>query len=327
VRDSLPAGPLDGALIQTVTGPLPDAEVALADGHAHVWIQPPDGVDPAARLDLHDEAAIRAELSDFRAAGGSLLVDCQPGEAGRDARALARISTATGVRITATTGAHQRKYYAPDCWLWSASAEEAAAYFVEELTAGTRESGGTVRAATIKIGYEGVIEGQTRALMEAAAAASQQTGALILFHTERGANVEALPPFFTDRGVPAERLFLCHVDKRPDAGLHRELAQAGALLGYDTFARPKYDPDGTAWPLLAALVADGLGRHIAVCLDLALAGMWQHYGGAPGLLFLPGQIVPRLHALGLPASTVRDLTGGNIARRLVWRAPGAEETL
>ena len=61
--------------------------------------------------------------------------------------------------------------------------------------------------------------------------------------------------------------------------------------------------------------------------DLALAGMWQHYGGAPGLLFLPGQIVPRLHALGLPASTVRDLTGGNIARRLVWRAPGAEETL
>jgi len=325
VRDSLPAGPLDGALIQTVTGPLPDAEVALADGHAHVWIQPPDGTDPAARLDLHDEAAIRAELSDFRAAGGTLLVDCQPGEAGRDARALARLSAATGVRITATTGFHQQKYYPPGCWLWSASAEDAAAYFVEELTIGTRESGGTVRVATIKIGYEGVIEGQTRVLMEAAAAASRQTGALILFHTERGANVEALLPFFAGRGVPAERLYLCHVDKRPDVGLHRELAQAGALLGYDTFARPKYDPERTTWPLLAALVGEGLGGHIAVCLDMALAEMWRHYGGGPGLLFLAEQIVPRLRALGLPAATIRDLTGGNIARRLVWRAPGAEE--
>lgn len=317
----------DSLLIQTVTGPLPAADVALADGHAHAWIMPPDGADPAARLDLHDEAAICAELGDFRAAGGSLLVDCQPGEAGRDARALARLSAATGVRITATTGAHQRKYYAPDCWLWSASAEEAAAYFVEELTVGTRESGGAVRAATIKIGYEGVIEGQTRALMEAAAEASRQTGALILFHTERGANVEALLPFFAGRGVPAERLYLCHVDKRPDLGLHRELAQAGALLGYDTFARPRYDPDRTTWPLLAALVADGLGGHIAVCLDMALAEMWQHSGGGPGLLFLPEQIVPRLRALALPASTIRDLTGGNIARRLVWRAPGAEERL
>ncbi len=313
--------------IQTVTDPLPVEAVTLADGHAHVWIQPPDGVDPAARLDLHDEAAICAELTDFRAAGGALLVDCQPGEAGRDARMLARISAATGVRITATTGFHQRKYYPPDCWLWSASAEEAAAYFIEELTIGTRESGGTIRATTIKVGYEGVITGQTRTLMEAAAEASRQTGALILFHTERGVNVEALLPFFSARGVPPERLYLCHVDKRPDAGLHRELAQAGVLLGYDTFARPKYDPDRTTWPLLTALVEAGLGGHIAICLDLALAELWQHYGGGPGLLFLPGQIVPRLRALGLPSQTVHDLTGGNIARRLVWQGADHDQAV
>ena len=305
--------------IQTVTGPLPVEAVTLTDGHAHVWIQPPDGVEPAARLDLHDEAAICAELRDFRAAGGSLLVDCQPGEAGRDARMLARISAATGVSITATTGAHQQKYYAPDCWLWRAPAEQAAAYFVEELTVGTRESGGTIRATTIKIGYEGVIAGQTRVLMEAAAEASRQTGALILFHTERGANVEALLPFFGEHGVPPERLYLCHVDKRPDLGLHRELAQAGVLLGYDTFARPKYDPDRTTWPLLTGMIEAGLAGHIAICLDLALAELWQHYGGGPGLSFLPEQIVPRLRALGVSAQTIRDLTGGNIARRLVWR--------
>jgi hypothetical protein len=48
---------------------------------------------------------------------------------------------------------------------------------------------------------------------------------------------------------------MCHVDKRPDVGLHRELARAGVLLGYDTFGRPKYNPDQGVWQLIPALVA------------------------------------------------------------------------
>jgi len=307
--------------IQTVTGPVAAEDVALADGHAHAWIDPPPGVDPSARLELHDFDRIAAELAAFRAAGGSLVVDCQPGGAGRDARRLRQLAEATGLWITATTGFHQQKYYPPDGWLWTASAEDAAIYFAEELTVGTRESAGAIPAATIKVGYEGIIDGQTRILMEAAAEAAHQTGALILFHTERGQNVEALIPFFADRRVPASRLYLCHVDKRPDAGLHRALAQAGVLLGYDTFARPKYDPDNGAWKLIAALVADGLAAHVAICLDMALAEMWTAYGGGPGMAFLPDVILPRLRAEGYPGDVIRQLTGGNVARYLV-RQPG-----
>ena len=302
---------------QTVTGPVWAQDVTLADGHAHVWIEPPPGVDPGARLDLHDYDRIRAELAAFRAAGGLLVVDCQPGGAGRDARRLRQLAEATGLWITATTGFHQRKYYPPDHWLWAASAEDAAIHFVEELTVGTEESAGAIPATTIKIGYEGSIDGQTRVLMEAAAEASHQTGALILFHTERGHNVEALIPFFGDRGVPASRLYICHVDKRPDVALHRELARAGVLLGYDTFARPKYDPDRGAWKLIAALAADGLAAHVAICLDLALSDMWMSYGGEPGMAFLPNVILPRLVAEGYSEGMIRQLTGGNIARYLV----------
>lgn len=303
--------------IQTVTGLIPADEIALADGHAHLWIDPPAGVAPDARLELNDFERIKAELAEYRAAGGSLAVDCQPGGAGRDTRRLKQLSEATGVYVTATTGFHQRKYYPPDHWLWTASAEDAARYFIEELVSGTRESAGAIQAATIKVGYEGAIDGQTRILMEAVAEASHQTGALILFHTERGQNVEALIPFFEDRGVPAYRLYICHVDKRPDVGLHRALAQAGALLGYDTFARPKYDPDNGAWRLIAALAADGLAAHVAICLDLALSEMWVHYGGGPGMNFLPNVILPRLYAEGYPDAVIRQLTGGNIARYLV----------
>ncbi len=303
---------------QTVTGLAPVEAVRLADGHAHVWIDPPDGVAPDVRLDLSDFQAIQAELNEFRDGGGTTLVDCQPGGCGRDGNKLVALARATGLHITATTGFHQQKYYPRRSWLWSASAEEAAALFVEELTVGLRETGDGVRAATIKVGYEGVIDGQMRVLMEAAAEASRQTHALILFHTERGENVEELIPFFTDRGVTADRLYLCHVDKRPDVGLHRELAQAGVLLGYDTFARPKYDPEHSAWMLLKALTELGLESQIAICLDLAIASMWHHYGGRPGMCFLPEFIVPRLKAEGFTPATIHLLTADNIARRLAW---------
>lgn len=307
---------------QTVLGTASPEDVELADAHAHAWIVPPEGVDPEARIQLDDFDTIIEELTAFRKAGGSLLVDCQPGGCGRDAGMLARLSEATGVLITAVTGFHLQKYYPADAWLWHVSAKEAAAHFKRELLEGTVEtvgSGRAVRATIIKIGYPGSIEGQVQILMEAAAQAAHETGATILFHTEQGRGVERLLPFFADRGIPPGRLYLCHVDKRVDIGLHRELTQAGALLGYDTFARPKYNPDQGAWRLIAALAADGLWNRVAIGLDLAFPETWRAYGGEPGLIFLPTDIVARLRREGYSEEIVRALTAGNIAHQLVWQ--------
>lgn len=302
---------------QTVTGLASVEDVRLADGHGHVWIQPPEGAE--VRLELNHPELIELELKDFSRAGGTTIVDCQPGDCGRDARMLVRLANATGLQITATTGFHQRKYYPTGHWLWSATATEAAKYFVRELTVGMQETDNGVPATTIKVGYEGSIEGQTRILMEAAAEAGRQTGAVILFHTEQGKNIEALPPFFEERGIPPSQLYLCHVDKRPDFGLHRELAQAGVLLGYDTFVRPRYKPEKNVWRLLEAMLAAGMGDHIAVCLDLALFSMWKHDGGEPGLVTLPAHIVPRLRTMGLEEIEIRKLAGLNVIRRLAQK--------
>lgn len=300
---------------QTVTGPAEVEAIEFADGHGHAWIDPPQGVSPAARLELKNAAAIEAELKDFRLAGGSLLVDCQPGGAGRDGRMLKKLSEATAVYLTATTGFHLEKYYQPDFWLWRATEHQAADYFIAELTSGLREAS-EVLATTIKVGYPGQIDGQTRTLMEGVAEAARQTGALVLFHTERGRNVEALLPFFDQRGVAPDRLYLCHVDKRPDLGLHQELAQAGALLGYDTFVRTKYKPRQNVWPLLTAMTEARLGGQIALGLDLALSAMWRHYGGQPGLIALPEQIWPALRQAEIEETDVVGLIGQNVARYL-----------
>jgi phosphotriesterase-related protein len=302
--------------LQTVAGLVPLEDVKLADGHAHVWIKPPKGISPQDRLELSNPQLIEAELKDFRSAGGTTLIDCQPGGCGRDARMLVKLAEATGVQVTATTGFHLDRYYPAEYWLWSASEQAAVDYFVNELTLGLQEQDGLL-ATTIKVGFAGEIEGQTRVLMEAVAEAARQSGAALLFHTEQGRNVEALPLFFEDRGVHTGRLYLCHVDKRPDPGLHRELAQAGALLGYDTFVRSKYKPEQNVWPLLFDLVNDNLADHIAIGLDLAQTSMWRHYDGGPGLVALPDQILPRLYHQGLSETVAAKLVGQNVAKFLV----------
>ena len=90
---------------------------------------------------------------------------------------------------------------------------------------------------------------------------------------------------------------------------------ARVLLEYDTFYRPKYNPDANAWPLIVRMTAAGLDRCVALATDMADPGFWA-FGGGPGLVGLPTTIRARLRALGLPDSAVRKMLGHNIADRL-----------
>ena len=196
-----------------------------------------------------------------------------------------------------------------------ATAEAARDTFVAEIVDGlaeTRDTDHPVRAGFIKIAIPADPAELPAALWEAAAAASRDTGAALLAHTEAGAAAEQIVTRLLGHGAAADRLVICHIDKRPDFGLHRELAQAGVLLEYDTFFRPKYDPERNVWPLLQRMAAAGLAGQIAIGTDLAGTAFWQEIGPAR----LPGEIVARLQGLGFDAPTVRGLTGGNIAGRL-----------
>ncbi|MFN8453402.1 MAG: hypothetical protein U0401_01825 [Anaerolineae bacterium] len=245
------------------------------------------------------------------------MIDCQPGGCGRDARMLVKsLRSSPGLPggpspafiCSVTTRRIIGCGRLPE--------EEAVAYFVEEVSTGTRETDGAAPAAAIKVGYEGHFKEQYRVLLEAAAEAARQTDAPLLFHTEAGQNVEALPTFFEDRGVPGHRLYFCHMDKRPDLGLHRELAQAGILLGYDTFVRSTYKPEQNVWPLLKAMVAQGWGDYIALGLDMARTSFWRNFGGQPGLVYLVDKLIPRLRQEGISDEIIAKLTGQNVTQRL-----------
>lgn len=302
----------------TVRGPVAAEELGLVDAHSHVWIEPVAGANLEGLL-LDDTLAQTAELLDFRAAGGGAIVDCQPGRVGRNGRALRQLSAASDVHIIASTGFHLRRYYPPDSPLWNIGPAAAYAYFHAEITSGlieTRPDEHPVYPGAIKIAAEATLAGSPLGLFEAAVQASKETGLAIEMHTEQGADCEAFLQYFLDHDLDPGRLIFCHVDKRPDFGLHQELARAGVLLEYDTFVRPKYRPDKNAWPLLQRMVEAGHATAVALATDSALTSMWRNLGGAPGADALVTVIKPRLEAAALPAEVQDALLGGNIARRL-----------
>ena len=114
-----------------------------------------------------------------------------------------------------------------------------------------------MRAGFIKIALEAEWDQCPQNCIEAAAAAALQTHALMEIHTEKGALAERACTYFLSAGLSPHQLVFCHMDKRPDLGLHKALADTGVALEYDTFFRPKYDPAGNLWPLLERMVADG----------------------------------------------------------------------
>ena len=289
--------------VTSVTGPV--ALSGIVESHGHSWIAP-----TGARLSpvLDDFEGIAGELSAFAAAGGVALVDCQPPDTGRDVERLAALSERSDVAIIAATGFHLRRYYVePGIWAQEPGIVEA--FFTRELQEGPA---GFVKAA-VPADPEAC---DVPRLLRAAARAALATGAMLLVHTERGQGVEVLRRLLDAAGLPPEQVMLSHVDKRPDHALHAELAADGYLLGYDTFLRPKYDPDANVWPLVAAILDAGHADRVALGLDLAERELWRFAGHPEGLLALPGSIAARLEALGAPTAARDALLGGNVLRRL-----------
>lgn len=305
------------ARLMTVTGPIDPAQAGITDAHNHVWIAPVAGTLSAGPV-LDDERAIAGELRAYRAAGGGTIIDCQPGDCGRDGRVLKRLAQASGVHIVACTGFHLRRYYPPDPPLFALAPEDACAFFVREISGRLTETSAAdpVRAGFIKIACEETLEKSPLTLIEGAVLASRATGVAIEVHTEKGADAERIAQAMADFGLPLNRLVLCHVDKRPDFAFHSAMAQAGVMLEYDTFYRPKYAPDMNVWPLVARMVESGLAAQVAIATDMAEAALWRALGGGPGLTAFITQIIPRLRAIGCDEPTIGQLTGANIAGRL-----------
>jgi predicted metal-dependent phosphotriesterase family hydrolase len=309
-------------MVQTVLGARAAGALGITDAHNHLWIEAVAGASSGAPL-LVQRAAILAELAQYKAAGGGAVIDCQPGGCGRNAAVLADLAELSGVMVVACSGFHRQRYYAPEHNLWQQDADTCAQDFIREVRMGTSEtidSTRPVRAGFVKAALEATLAQTLAQPLEGAIAAAVETGAALLVHSEKGQAVEGFLALVQRSGLDPRRIILCHVDKRADFGLHRELAQAGVLLEYDTFYRPQYQPESNVWQLIERMAAAGLEGSVALATDMAEERLWRFSdeSGAPGLVGFVEVISARLIRAGFSSAVIAKLTGENIAERLAF---------
>ncbi|QBR90678.1 aryldialkylphosphatase [Microbacterium wangchenii] len=316
-------------MIRTVLADLDAAEMGPTNYHEHLFQVTP--LLPGDELD--DEDASRTEAGLLKASGFAAMVDATPFGLGRDPEAVARISAATGLHVVAATGRHREAHYGSDHPIRAWHAEQLAELFIADVTTGMpvddaivlerpdvpfahAPDGSPVRAGLLKGGIDyWRISAFERTTLEAVATAHRATNAPVMVHLEFCTAAHEVLDLLATEGVASDRVVLAHADRDPDAGLHAALAERGAYLGYDGFARPRTRSDAELLALTVEAVRRGAGDRILLGGDVARRTRYVSYGGMPGLAYLGDRYLPRLRdAVGIGA--VERMLVANPARLL-----------
>lgn len=317
--------------VRTVLGDIDPSQLGRVDYHEHLFQVSPLLVGD----ELDDEAASGEEAGLLRASGFEAMADATPFGLGRDPAAVARISAATGLHVVATTGRHREAHYGPDHPMQVWGADRLAALFVSDLTRGmpaddaavfetpdvplaAGPGGEPVRAGMLKGGADyWRISPFERTTLVAIARAHRETGAPVMVHLEFGTAAHEVLDLLETEGVAADRVVLAHADRDPDPGLHVSLAERGAHLGYDGFARPRTRSDAELLTLTVSVVERGAGDRILLGGDVARRTRYIAYGGMPGLAYLGDRYLPRL----------REAVGDDAVHRMLVTTPARFLTL
>jgi phosphotriesterase-related protein len=284
----MPADHPEPGMVQTILGPRPASELGRVSTHEHVLV-------------FDDESMLLDELSAFRTAGGSALVEMStvgvvPIEQRRThAERLAALSRQSGVDIVAGTGFYKEPRLPSLVAEWSV--DELAAHMILELRDGI---GGTSYRAGI-IGEVGSSNYRVfpteEKVLRAAARAQVATGAAISTHTGRGTMVSRQLDIFEEEGADLSRVVIGHLDVNPKLaslrGVYAEVLIRGAYVQFDTLGKEGFfelelDPDyGQKFPydgeraeMVAELVGDGHIERILLACDVDTLSLTRVHGGA-----------------------------------------------
>ncbi|RJP70315.1 MAG: phosphotriesterase [Candidatus Abyssobacteria bacterium SURF_17] len=296
-------------------------------------------------MDLRNEDVMTGEVADFKASGGSAMVDMSTPGLRCNLPAIQRISEKTGVHIIATTG-----LYAEDSWperYRNMSVQEYVGFMLGEIEHGienTEIKPGHIKVAitdSMMFTVEPFSEQQKR-LLRAAARVSNETGLSLSVHPPLDSmdGVREVVALLLEEEIHPERVVFAHAELffvpqdlstlvlEPDSWRlnidhAKGLLDEGFNISIDSFghfydSEPIGQVNTTDWQRLAGLVAlinAGYSSQIVLGTDMFLKILMRRFGGE-GYCRLIDFVVPWLRRLDIAESDISRLTIENPARLL-----------
>jgi phosphotriesterase-related protein len=317
-------------MVQTVRGPVAPEDLGPALLHEHVFIASPEGIanhnhtwgapwwDEEERV----AAAIR-DLQALRDLGVRTIADPTAFGLSRDVHRIARVNREVDINIVVCSGIYA--FLEVPAYLKYRPAEGLADIFLRDIEVGIDDTG--IRAAFLKCAVEsyGVI-GDVPLILDAIALAATQTGVPVMVHTNGAAQTGRIAlAELRRRGVDPTRIVIAHAGDSNDLDYLRELGDAGAMLGFDRFNIPAFNPDEKRIETLLALLAEGYVDRIHLAHDASTFNDFMQHNPPfanenPNYLHIHRHVLPRLREAGVTEEQIDEMLVTN-ARRFL--APGA----
>jgi phosphotriesterase-related protein len=309
--------------IQTVNGAIDIANLGKTLMHEHLVIGFPgwEGdtlIERATRREM--VAACIDRIEELKSHGYSSLVDPCPNDLGRDIDVMGEVAALTGFNVIFATGLYEEKF-AGAYWKEKLHSDpDAAAYltelYIQELSDGVGRTG--PRASVIKVATGAApFPKYEQIAMQAAAAASKETGAPIITHTDAVDGDKQLA-FLVSHGAQANRVIVGHSCGCTDHEYHRRICEGGSYIGFDRFGIERLLSDEDRIQSLVRMIEAGFTRQVIISHDCAF-----HVNGQIGTkerakaavsrrpVHFERNIAPRLRAMGVSQGILDTLLTAN----------------
>jgi phosphotriesterase-related protein len=299
--------------ITTVMGGKDPAQIrgpALA--HEHLRIDLSHEGDPEGYV--RDEEAVLGELEGARERFElGLVIELTCEGMGRDATALKRLSSASGVDVVCATGFYYERFHPP--FVRRSSADELTEYLLDEINKGIEDTG--VQPGVIgEVGSHGPeMSAAEERCFRAAARAALASGLSMTTHAHLGVGAVGQLELLLEEGLPPERICLGHQDLIDDPDQHRSLAEGGAYVAFDTIGKESYQPDEVRLRLLLKMLEAGCEDRLLLSNDVSREAYLKSRGGF-GYSHLFESFVPELRRAGVGDHTLTTILEENPKRFL-----------
>ena len=290
---------------------------------------------------MKDVELLSAELADFKAEGGSAVVDMSTPGMRVDPLGTRKVSQQSGIHIVITTGFYSRDSW-PESFLQMGQ-PEMETHMMQEIEKGL--DGTDVRPGHVKIAIEEDFSEPEVNALRAGARVAKRTGFSMTVHQGMLLKPDAgtrIADLLSEEDIAPDRVVIAHNDGKfveselsklildpASWGLKldmaRSLLERGLNLSIDCFGH-YWDaevlgvgptPDWQRMAGLVSLIREGYTRQLVLGTDTFVKILLRRFGG-DGYCRLTNFVVPSLESVGISAQEIRQITIDNPARILVY---------